>query len=102
MLAMVKRSRPGAYYGLGFSLVLINPGENPHPGDPANWRSSTTAGGNPGSGDSETFSGNPNDDLDGDGIEALLEHALGSSDLSAIAPKRTPNPPIQPPAPRGS
>ena len=71
---------PSEADGGGFSLVLINPGSNPDHDDPASWRSSTTLGGSPGGSDSMIFSGNPDDDLDADGIPALLEHALGTSD----------------------
>lgn len=66
--------------GGGFSLVLRNPAGNPDHNDPANWRESTWPGGNPGSSDAVFFTGNPNDDLDLDGLGALLEHATGSSD----------------------
>ena len=66
--------------GGGFSLVLRNPVGNPDHNDPANWRESTQRGGNPGSSDAVFFAGNLNDDLDGDGLSALLEHATGSSD----------------------
>ena len=66
--------------GGGFSLVLIDPTSNPDHGDPLSWRSSTTAGGNPGSSDAVTFTGNAGDDLDDDQIPALLEHAFGTSD----------------------
>ena len=68
--------------GAGFSLVLINPASNPDHGDPVSWRASTTAGGHPGTSDAVHFSGNPNEDLDGDGMVALLEHALSTSDSS--------------------
>ena len=66
--------------GGGFSLVLRNPVSNPDHNDPANWRESTRQGGNPGGSDAVFFAGNPNDDLDRDGLGALLEHATGSSD----------------------
>lgn len=66
--------------GVGFSLILIAPASTPDHGDPSNWRSSTTVGGNPGTSDSDTFTGKPTDDIDNDGITALLEHALGTSD----------------------
>ena len=66
--------------GAGFSLVLINPESIPDHGDPASWRASTTTGGNPGTSDAVSFTGNAGDDLDDDGIAALLEHAFGSSD----------------------
>ena len=66
--------------GGGFSLVLVNPGSFPDHDDAGSWRESTTVGGNPGGSDAEVFTGNPTDDLDGDGLNALVEHALGSSD----------------------
>ena len=66
--------------GGGVSLVLRNPVGNPDHNDPANWRESTRLGGNPGGSDAVFFAGNPNDDLDRDGLGALLEHATGSSD----------------------
>jgi hypothetical protein len=69
--------------GSGASLVLINPESSPDHSLPSNWRSSTTAGGNPGTSDASTFSGDPRADDDGDGFDALLEYALGSDDLVA-------------------
>ena len=71
--------------GDGFSLVLIDPTSNPDHGEPGSWRSSTTVGGNPGTSDAVTFSGNPDDDLDEDGLPALLEHAIGTSDSDPSA-----------------
>jgi hypothetical protein len=68
--------------GTGASLVLIHPETNPDPADPANWRSSTTAGGNPGGEDSLPFTGNPDDDLDQDGLSRLMEYSLGTSDTT--------------------
>lgn len=65
---------------LGYSIVLIAPATNPDPSKPGNWRASVAPGGTPGSSDGSLLSGNPWDDLDGDGVNALLEHALGSSD----------------------
>jgi len=63
--------------GAGFSMVLINPATGPDHTLAANWRSSTTVGGNPGSDDSDLFSGDPNGDDDGDGLSNFLEYALG-------------------------
>jgi hypothetical protein len=71
---------PTAADTLGYSIVLIAPGTNPDPSDPSNWRASASPGGNPGGSDATSFAGNASDDLDGDGLNALLEHALGSSD----------------------
>lgn len=67
--------------GEGPSLVLIKP----QPGDAwasnaSHWRPSTMPGGNPGGSDAVPFTGNPETDNDGDGLSALLEYALGTSD----------------------
>jgi hypothetical protein len=67
--------------GAGYALVLIDPASNPDPSLSGNWRLSHVAGGNPGSTDAVSFSGNPAADVDQDGLSALIEHALGSSDL---------------------
>ncbi|MFT4546683.1 MAG: hypothetical protein ACI9MB_000626, partial [Verrucomicrobiales bacterium] len=67
----------------GFSLVLIAPSTNPDPSDPTNWRVSLAVGGTPGGTDAVTFSGDPAADGDGDGLSALAEHALGSSDADS-------------------
>ncbi len=45
-----------------------------------NWRSSSELGGNPDSSDSSPLVGNPITDDDGDDLQKLLEHALGTSD----------------------
>jgi hypothetical protein len=72
---------PSSSDGDGYSLVLIAPQGNPAHGDPFNWRSSTAAGGNPGSSDAAApFSGDPDLDGDADRLTALMEHALGTSD----------------------
>ncbi|MGB0144535.1 MAG: sigma factor [Akkermansiaceae bacterium] len=72
---------PTSSAGGNFSLVLINPASNPNPNDPQNWRPSFSIGGNPGEPlTTTTFAGNPDDDLDRDGVSALVEHALGTSD----------------------
>lgn len=83
--------------GSGVSLVLIDPDSVPNHNDPANWRAGTVMGGTPGGGeeygsgyldwaagyfsegelgDSEVSG--PNADPDGDGMENLLEYALGA------------------------
>ncbi len=70
--------------GDGSTLVLNRPffaATNPLLA--TSWRSSTTAGGNPGMANSTLFAGNPDADLDLDGFNALTEYALGSSDSNA-------------------
>ena len=67
--------------GDGPSLVLIAPDTNPDHTLAANWRPSVSAGGNPGTADIVSFVGDPHADDDGDGLVALLEYAVGSSDL---------------------
>jgi hypothetical protein len=67
--------------GTGPSLVLIRPTLDP---DIAlNWRASTSANGNPAAADSTPFTGTTSADADHDGLNALLEYALGTSDSSA-------------------
>ena len=72
--------------GSGDSLVLIAPATNPDHSLPASWRSSTASGGSPGTGDAIAFTGSPTADTDGDGISALVEYAIGSSDSSPNSP----------------
>lgn len=67
----------------GFSLVLITPGTNPDPSEPSNWRASIAIGGTPSGTDAVTYSGDPTADLDNDGLSALVEYAVGSSDSDA-------------------
>ena len=74
---------PEAADGDGYSLVLIDPASNPDHAIASNWRSSTLPGGNPGSSDATAFVGDPSVDDDGDGLNALMEHALGTSDSVA-------------------
>jgi len=65
----------------GYSLVLNGfaiPG--PDYTLAGNWRSSGLIGGNPNSSDRTPLAGDPFEDNDGDGLEAVLEHALGTSD----------------------
>jgi len=72
--------------GGGYSLVLMDPAANPDHNLAASWRASTAAGGSPGAGDGVQFTGNPADDLDHDGQDALLEYGLGTSDTAAGLP----------------
>jgi len=48
--------------------------------NPAAWRASADTKGSPGGTDSTSFQGIPTADLDGDGLPAVLEYALGTSD----------------------
>ena len=64
--------------GSGPSLTRILPAGAP--GNPESWRPSLSDGGSPNAEDSIPFSANPTSDNDGDEINALLEHAFGSSD----------------------
>ena len=64
--------------GSGPSLTLIAPAGSPDLSDPANWRSSSFAGGTPGESDSTTFAGDPNADDNGNGVSNLVEYAVGS------------------------
>jgi hypothetical protein len=66
--------------GNGFTLVLTAPSENPDHKLASSWRPSSTVGGNPTTSDALSFTGNPQDDLDSDGLSALLEYALGTDD----------------------
>jgi hypothetical protein len=84
---------PDSADGEGYSLVLANPAL---PTTAASWRTSTTANGTPGSTDSGTpFSGAALADSDGDGLPALVEHFLSTSDnarnASPLAAARTPD-----------
>ena len=65
--------------GGGPSLVLIDPQSNPDHAAAASWRSSTEAGGNPGGSDATIFAGVAGADADGNGIDDLLDYALGHS-----------------------
>ena len=70
---------PRAADGDGFTLTLIAPEISPLHSLASNWRSSTALNGTPGGSDAETFLGDPMADADGDGLNALLEYALGST-----------------------
>ena len=73
--------------GDGFSLVLSHTGGSAADpvldplghGLPQNWRASRSLDGSPGTSDPTTlFTGTPGEDLDSDGLDALLEYALGT------------------------
>ncbi len=75
--------------GRGYSLTLATTTPGADLSDPRNWRASTTVGGTPGSGDHllltdwlarhDLTRGQEQSDLDGDGLPALLEYAMGSN-----------------------
>lgn len=65
--------------GNGFSLVLIDPANSPDFDLAASWKQSLVVGGTPGEPEATGFTGDPNADLDNDGLSALLEYALGTS-----------------------
>ena len=54
-------------------------------GEQYQWRASASEGGNPGESDALAFSGSVLADLDGDGLVALLEYSLGTSEAAATA-----------------
>jgi hypothetical protein len=66
--------------GGGYRLVLIKPMTNPDHTLAANWRGSGAPGLVPGVSDATLFAGDPVADVDGDGLNAFLEHTLGTSD----------------------
>ena len=66
--------------GGGYSLIPISPALALDRNLPTSWRSSTSVGGNPNGSDAITFTGSATADLDADGLNAFLEHALGTSD----------------------
>jgi hypothetical protein len=63
--------------GNGYSLVLANPNS---PAAPESWRTSTTTNGNPGTSDITVYNGPLMDDADHDGIPAMVEHFLATTD----------------------
>ena len=71
---------PTTSNGTGPSLVYLE--NSTDPASFGNWRPSVETLGNPGTGDADLFSGNPSDDLDGDGLNAFAEYAYGTDDNS--------------------
>lgn len=72
---------PTAPDGAGPSLVRIHASLDANL--PTSWRASTATNGNPTAIDSVPFTGTANDDTDADGLTALMEYALGTSDSTA-------------------
>ena len=75
---------PNVSDGDGPSLVLIAPDTNPDHALPSNWRASAVSGGNPGSSDAKSFVGDPNADLDNNGVRDLVDHALLGDGLQIL------------------
>ncbi len=69
----------GSTDGGGKTLVRVIKSSAPNPND-YTWRASTNLGGNPGTTDAAVFFGTALADDDKDGISALMEYALGTSD----------------------
>jgi hypothetical protein len=63
----------------------MNPTHKPDPSLASNWRPSLTNGGNPGTTDALIFSGQPNGDLNGNGIPDLIDYALGEGGLTSMS-----------------
>jgi len=75
---------PTASDGGGYALVLKNPtAPVPDHSVATNWAASAEIGGSPGNGSEFGFVGEPLADDDNDGLQALVEYALGSSDSVA-------------------
>jgi hypothetical protein len=69
----------GSTDGEGYSLVRVLSSQTPDPAG-TEWRPSTALGGNPGTSDALVFSGSVDADIDTDGLSALMEYAIGTSD----------------------
>ena len=76
---------PEAADGDGFSLVLNSPNSAPDHNLPESW-STGRQGGTPGIGENKTvFAGDPNADLDNDGLTAFAEYAMGTADSDSTS-----------------
>ena len=72
---------PGSADGDGFALQATDESAGVDLGQATNWMPSTTIHGTPGAEPNPgRFTGNPDDDNDGDGQSALAEYAFGTSD----------------------
>jgi hypothetical protein len=77
---------PESSDGAGYSLVLTSPQANTDLKDPLNWQSSPSLNGSPSSSDLTPFVGDPNGDVNQDGIDNLLQFALTNSGNSPSLP----------------
>ncbi len=67
--------------GSARSMTRVASPQGLDPTDPRSWRASAVVGGTPGWDDAIPFTGELNQDLDGDGLSAAEEYFLGSNDL---------------------
>lgn len=74
---------PDAVDGDGYTLILVN---GALPNDPASWRISAAAGGNPGTTDTALFTGNPTADDNGNGTSNLIGGVLRDGAGNYIKP----------------
>ncbi|MDA7881462.1 chitobiase/beta-hexosaminidase C-terminal domain-containing protein [Akkermansiaceae bacterium] len=74
--------------GDGRSLVLV---DETAPNNAASWRPSLSVGGSPGTVEGTIFAGDPDADLDGDGVSAIVEFAMGTSDNVPNSPSDFPS-----------
>ena len=82
---------PAAADGGGSALVLISPMGNPEHNDPLSWRTSSFAGGSPGTSDGTTFAGNASADTDLDGLSDLAEFAIGTGSAPSLQMQGVPS-----------
>lgn len=84
---------PAAADGAGSSLVLISPMANPDHSNPLSWRASSVTNGAPGAAEGTNFTGDPNGDADGDGLNNLADFAIGAGLPPAATLDGTPGAP---------
>jgi hypothetical protein len=94
---------PASADGDGYSLILIDPASSPDSDDPASWRTSAAANGNPGASDALSYASwklangisIDDGDPDGDGLTHFMEYALGGLPFQA-SPSSDPGASVQP------